>query len=232
MRPLYSGDCILAILRLYNIHDQIPYSIVEFGEIMTDFKGTIVTQPVELFKTWFEKAAEGEELADAVALATADARGRPSVRMVLLKGADERGFTFYTNLESRKAQELAENTHAALCFHWKSQKRQVRVEGSVVPVSVAEADAYFASRAKDSKIGAWASKQSRPMEGRFEFEAAIAKYTAKYAIGEVPRPPFWSGFRIEATRIEFWEDRLFRLHMRHVYEKDENGTWTMGELYP
>ncbi|WP_417623416.1 pyridoxamine 5'-phosphate oxidase [Paremcibacter congregatus] len=199
---------------------------------MTDFKGSIVTQPVDLFKTWFDKAAETEDMPEAVALATADARGRPSARMVLLKGADERGFTFYTNLESRKGQELAENKFAALCFHWKTQKRQIRVEGPVVPVSDAEADAYFASRAKDSKIGAWASKQSRPMTGRFEFEAAIAKYTAKYAIGEVPRPPFWSGFRIEATRIEFWEDRKFRLHMRHVYEKDEAGNWTMGELYP
>lgn len=188
--------------------------------------------PIELFKEWFEKANEAEELAEAVALATADGQGRPSVRMVLLKGVDDKGFTFYTNLESRKGSELAENPFASLCFHWKSQKRQVRVEGRVVPVSDAEADAYFASRARDSQIGAWASKQSRPMVGLFEFEAAIAKYAAKYAFGEVPRPAYWSGFRIETARIEFWEDRKFRLHMRHVYEKNDKGDWVKKELYP
>ncbi|PCI34474.1 MAG: pyridoxamine 5'-phosphate oxidase [Alphaproteobacteria bacterium] len=191
-----------------------------------------MTKPIDLFNTWFEAADASEDLAEAVALATADAKGRPSVRMVLLKGVDERGFTFYTNLESRKGEELAENPFASLCFHWKSQKRQIRIEGPIVPVSDAEADAYFATRAKDSQIGAWASKQSRPMEGLFEFEAAIAKYTAKYAFGQVPRPPFWSGFRIEATRIEFWEDRKFRLHMRHVYEKDDSNAWVKRELYP
>ena len=191
-----------------------------------------MTKPIELFNAWFEAANSSEDIAEAVALATADAKGRPSVRMVLLKAVDERGFTFYTNLESRKGGELAENPFASLCFHWKSQKRQIRVEGPIVPVSDAEADAYFATRAKDSQIGAWASKQSQPMEGLFEFEAAIAKYAAKYAFGKVPRPPFWSGFRIEATRIEFWEDRKFRLHMRHVYEKDDTNTWVKRELYP
>lgn len=191
-----------------------------------------MTDPIDLFKKWFEKAGKGEELADAVALATADERGRPSARMVLLKDVDERGFTFYTNLGSRKSNEIAENSFAALCFHWKSQKRQIRVEGAVVRVSDAEADAYFATRNKDSQIGAWASKQSRPMVGHFEFEAAIAKYTAKYMIGEVPRPPFWSGFRIMPSRIEFWEDRKFRLHMRHIYEKDDKNIWMMREVYP
>ena len=188
--------------------------------------------PIELFKEWFDKAHEAEGLAEAVALGTADGRGRPSVRMVLLKDVDDRGFTFYTNLESRKGGELAENPFASLCFHWKSQKRQVRVEGSVISVSDKEADIYFASRAKDSQIGAWASKQSQPMEGLFEFEAAIAKYAAKYAFGKVPRPPHWSGFRIEPTRIEFWEDRKFRLHMRHIYEKNDNGDWVKKEIYP
>jgi len=191
-----------------------------------------VTAPIELFKAWFQAANDTEQLAEAVALATVDATARPSVRMVLLKEVDERGFTFYTNLESRKGQELAENPQAALCFHWKSQKRQIRVEGSVVPVSAAEADRYFATRARDSQIGAWASKQSRPMAGHFEFEAAIARYAAKYAFGTVPRPPFWSGFRLVPDSIEFWEDRKFRLHMRHIYQKDSMGVWGMKEIYP
>ncbi|MCF8474197.1 MAG: pyridoxamine 5'-phosphate oxidase [Emcibacter sp.] len=191
-----------------------------------------MSEPIELFKDWYDKAQKSEDLGDAVALATADSRGRPSVRMVLLKGADERGFTFYTNLESRKGHELAENPYAALGFHWKSQKRQIRIEGKVIAVSDDEADQYFATRPKDSQIGAWASQQSRPMKSRFEFEKEIAKYTLKYALKEVPRPPYWSGFYIDPSRIEFWEDRQFRLHMRHVYEKDEKGTWVMKELYP
>ncbi|MCK5424171.1 MAG: pyridoxamine 5'-phosphate oxidase [Emcibacter sp.] len=188
--------------------------------------------PIKLFQEWFEAAHEAEDLAEAVALATADAQGRPSVRMVLLKAADERGFTFYTNLESRKGKELAENSYASLCFYWKSQRRQIRIEGPVVAVRDGEADAYFASRAKDSQIGAWASKQSQTMKGLFEFEAAIAKYAAKYVLGDVPRPAHWSGFRIEPTSIEFWEDRKFRLHMRHVYEKNDKNIWVKRELYP
>lgn len=191
-----------------------------------------MTEPIKLFQQWFEAAHKAEDMAEAVALATADHRGHPSVRMVLLKAADSRGFTFYTNLESRKGLELAENPHASLCFHWKSQKRQIRIEGPVVAVRDEEADAYFASRAKDSQIGAWASHQSRPMKGLFEFEASIAKYAAKYAFGKVPRPAHWSGYRIEPTRIEFWEDRKFRLHMRHVYEKDDKDIWVKSELYP
>lgn len=188
--------------------------------------------PIKLFNEWFNAAQKTEDLAEAVALATADARGRPSARMVLLKGVDDSGFTFYTNLESRKGGELVENPFASLCFHWKSQKRQIRIEGPVVPVTDEAADAYFATRAKDSQIGAWASKQSHPMKGLFEFEKAIAKYAAKYALSEVPRPPYWSGFRLEPTRIEFWEDRKFRLHMRHVYDKNDQGVWVKGELYP
>ncbi len=188
--------------------------------------------PIKLFNEWFNAAQKTEDMAEAVAVATADSQGRPSVRMVLLKGVDDCGFTFYTNLESRKGMELAANPFASMCFHWKSQKRQIRIEGPVVPVTDEEADAYFATRPKDSQIGAWASQQSRPMKGLFEFEKAIAKYAAKYALSEVPRPPFWSGFRIEPTRIEFWEDRKFRLHMRHIYEKNDQDVWVKGEFYP
>jgi pyridoxamine 5'-phosphate oxidase len=188
--------------------------------------------PIALFNSWYAEATEREPtLPDAVALATADAAGRPSARMVLLKGADERGFVFYTNTESRKGQELAARSQAALCFHWKSLLRQVRVEGVVSIVSDDEADAYFASRARASQIGAWASKQSRPMEGRFEFEKRIAQFTAKYAIGAVPRPEFWTGYRIEPEAIEFWQDRKFRLHDRIVYHRAADG-WTTERLYP
>lgn len=192
--------------------------------------------PIGLFNSWYADAVQAEaSLPDAVALATADATGRPSVRMVLLKGADARGFVFYTNVESRKGGELDARLQAALCFHWKSLLRQVRVEGSVTRVSDDEADAYFASRARASQIGAWASKQSRPMAGRFEFERRIAQFTAKHAIGAVPRPEFWTGYRIVPDVIEFWQDRRFRLHDRIVYrrQKADNGDgWTTERLYP
>lgn len=195
--------------------------------------------PFDQFAAWMA-AAEASEPNDpnAMALATSTAEGRPSLRMVLLKGVDGaavghagRGFVFYTNLESRKGGELAANPWAALCFHWKSLRVQIRVEGPAVPVSEAEADAYFASRARDSRIGAWASQQSRPLEGRFELETRIAKFAARYGLGEVPRPPHWSGFRVVPERMEFWRDRPFRLHDRLVYHRTDDG-WRTERLYP
>ncbi len=189
--------------------------------------------PTELFRQWLDEAGKSEPNdPNAMALATADARGRPSVRMVLLKGVDERGFVFYTNLNSDKGRQLTENPFAALCFHWKTMRRQVRIEGPVERVSDAEADAYYASRARDSRIGAWASKQSRPLASRFELEKRVARYAAKYALGDVPRPPFWSGFRVLPERIEFWIDRPFRLHERLVFLKNGDRGWTTQNLFP
>lgn len=190
------------------------------------------SDPFEQFRLWFAEAERDEPNdANAMSLATADAQGRPSVRMVLLKGLDARGFVFYTNLNSRKAKQLAANPHAALCLHWKSSRRQVRIEGPVETVTAEEADAYFATRARISQIGAWASKQSQPLVGRFELEARVARFTARFNIGPVPRPEFWSGFRVVPECIEFWEDRPFRLHMRFVYRKQASG-WERLELYP
>jgi pyridoxamine 5'-phosphate oxidase len=170
----------------------------------------------------------------AAAVATADAAGRPSVRMLLLKGVDPRGFTFYTNLESRKALEMAENPHVALCFHWRPLEVQVRVEGPVERVSEEEADEYFASRPRASRIGAWASQQSRPLAGRDELERRIREVEARFAEEAIPRPPFWSGFRVVPRRIEFWSGRVARLHDREVYTADpgaESG-WRFERLYP
>jgi pyridoxamine 5'-phosphate oxidase len=168
-----------------------------------------------------------------MSLATATAAGAPSLRMVLLKGWDERGFVFYTNLDSRKGGELNENSHVALLFHWKSLRRQIRIEGEVSAVSTEEADEYFASRPRGSRIGAWASKQSSPMKGRFEFEAEIAKYTTKFGVGDIPRPDNWSGFRVKPIAFEFWRDRKFRLHERLQYDlMAEENQWKLTELYP
>lgn len=190
--------------------------------------------PFVMFSEWLSEAEKTEPNdPNAVCLATSTPDGFPSARMVLLKGHDARGFVFYTNLESRKGGELAANPRAALCFHWKSLKRQVRVEGAIVAVSEQEADEYYNSRARDSRIGAWASRQSRPLQGRFELEARIAEYVAKFGIGKIPRPPFWSGFRLVPTRVEFWRDRPFRLHDRLIYKRaTEANSWTTERLYP
>ena len=188
--------------------------------------------PIALFASWLAEAEKTEPNdANAVCLATATPDGLPSARMVLLKGVDARGFVFYTNLESRKGGELAANPNAALCFHWKSLHRSVRVEGAVERVSDAEADAYYASRARTSRLGAWASKQSRPLESRFALEKAVAEYGLRYAVGEIPRPAFWSGFRVLPRRIELWRDMPFRLHERRVFHRDGEG-WRLEMLYP
>ena len=193
---------------------------------------TVYADPFDQFRDWFAAAGKTEPSdANAMALATVGADGRPSVRMVLLKGFDAAGFVFYTNLGSRKADQVRACPHAALCLHWKSQKRQVRIEGAVEPVSATEADAYFATRPRISQIGAWASKQSQPLTGRFELEARVARFTARFALGAVPRPPFWSGFRVVPARIEFWQEEMFRLHMRFQYRREPEG-WRREELYP
>ena len=189
-------------------------------------------EPFELFAAWLEDATASEPNdPNAVALATVDPNGLPDVRMVLLKGFDQAGFVFYTNFESAKGRELLANMKAAMCFHWKSLRRQVRVRGTVEQVSDAEADAYYASRPRGSRIGAWASKQSRPLESRFALERAVAEFTARHAIGEIPRPQHWSGFRILPQQIEFWHDRPFRLHDRMQFTRNGGG-WTKTRLYP
>jgi pyridoxamine 5'-phosphate oxidase len=192
------------------------------------------TDPFVLFGEWLEDAKKKEPNdANAMALATADGHGAPDVRMVLLKDVSGDGFVFYSNAQSRKGEQLAENAQAALCFHWKSLRRQVRISGRVEEASAAEADAYFATRAKDSQIGAWASEQSRPMPGRFELEKRIAAFAARYGLGKTPRPPHWKGWRIVPVRIEFWRDRPFRLHDRLEFTRPAGGqAWTTRRLYP
>ncbi|TQV82006.1 pyridoxamine 5'-phosphate oxidase [Denitrobaculum tricleocarpae] len=195
-------------------------------------RDTTPGDPFKLFDTWLEEAGESEiNDPTAMSLATVGPDGMPSSRMVLLKGVDSRGFVFYTNFESRKGEQLQANMKAALLFHWKSLRRCVRIEGEVEIVTCEEADAYFASRPRQSQIGAWASQQSRPLEGRFELEKRVAIYAAKHAVGTVPRPDYWSGFRVLPQRIEFWQDGAFRLHDRLVYNRSGE-SWTTERLYP
>lgn len=196
-----------------------------YGAAMSD-------NPITLFEAWYAEARQTEiNDSNAVALATADAQGRPSVRMVLLKGHGPDGFVIYTNRESRKAGELTANAHAALLFHWKSLRRQVRIEGRVSLVSDAESNAYFATRGRDSQLGAWASEQSRPLDTRDTFERRFAEAQARFEGGDVPRPPHWGGYRIAPDRIELWQDREHRLHERRLFVRDGEG-WTEGLLFP
>jgi len=201
---------------------------------LTDSDFTAAQEPFDLFRQWFADATASEPNdPNAMALATVDPQGMPDVRMVLMKGYDEQGFVFYTNTGSAKGTQLLASRKAAIVFHWKSLHRQVRVRGPIKQVSDAEADAYFQSRPRDSRIGAWASQQSRPLESRFALEKAVAVNAAKYAVGTVPRPPHWTGFRIMPVAIEFWHDRPFRLHDRITFSRAEpNGDWTRHRLYP
>jgi pyridoxamine 5'-phosphate oxidase len=207
---------------------------IEHSTWLTGGDFTQADEPVRLFAAWFAEAKRAEPInPDAMALATVDASGQPNARMVLLKGFDARGFVFYTNVDSAKGHELAAAPKAALTFYWKTLQRQVRARGTVAPVSKEEADAYFATRSRMAQIGAWASKQSSALESRMAFEKAIALSTAKFAIGTVPRPPFWSGYRVMPTEIEFWHERPFRLHDRIMFTRAElNAPWTKTRLYP
>ncbi len=207
---------------------------IEHPAGLTSGDFTAADEPLRLFVAWFAEAKRAEPVnPEAMTLATVDAEGRPNARMVLLKAFDERGFVFYSNAESAKGRELAATPQAALTFYWKALARQVRLRGHVEAVSDAEADAYFATRSRMAQIGAWASKQSAALESRLAFEKAIARFTAKYAIGTVPRPPHWVGYRVVPSEIEFWQERQFRLHDRIVFARDDaNAPWTKMRLYP
>jgi pyridoxamine 5'-phosphate oxidase len=207
---------------------------IEHPTWLTSGDFTQADEPLRLWQAWFEEATQSEPRdPNAMSVATVDADGMPNVRMVLLKGVDAHGFVFYTNTESQKGQELAGNAKAALLFYWKSLNRQVRIRGPVERVTAQEADAYFATRPKGAQIGAWASQQSRPLESRLAFEKAIALHGARYALGTVPRPPHWSGYRIVPLRMEFWHDRPFRLHDRIEFRRAAlSEAWTKVRMYP
>ena len=207
---------------------------IEHPAWLTGGDFTAADEPLRLFAAWFAEAKASEPVnPDAMTLATVDRDGLPNARMVLLKGFDERGFVFYTNRDSIKGHELAEAPKAALTFYWKSLQRQVRLRGGVETVSSAEADTYFASRSRMAQIGAWASKQSAALESRLAFEKAIARFTAKFAIGTVPRPPYWSGYRVAPNEIEFWQERPFRLHDRVSFARASlSAPWVKTRLYP
>jgi pyridoxamine 5'-phosphate oxidase len=209
-------------------------SPIEHPVWLTTGDFTAAEEPFGLFAGWMAEAVEKEPRdPNAMALATTGLDGLPDVRMVLLKGFDAQGFVFYTNLDSQKGRELKTAPKAALLFYWKSLNRQVRVRGLVEPVTDAEADAYFATRPRGAQIGAWASKQSQPLESRLAFEKAIAVYAAKFGVGAVPRPPHWSGFRVVPQAIEFWHDRPFRLHDRIEFRRDKvGGAWSKVRMYP
>ncbi len=211
--------------------DTIP---IEHPTWLTSGDFTTADDPLRLFAAWLQEASASEPRdPTAMTLATVDSDGLPNARMVLLKGVDQRGFVFYTNMDSQKGQELDAHPQGALVFHWKSLNRQVRVRGSVERVTDAEADAYFATRPKQAQIGAWASKQSKPLESRAAFEKAVALYAAKYGLVKVPRPPNWSGYRIVPRSIEFWHERPFRLHDRVEFRRaTPDAPWSKTRLYP
>jgi pyridoxamine 5'-phosphate oxidase len=209
-------------------------SSIEHPSWLTSGDFTAVEEPLRLFAAWFAEASKAEPRdPNAMSLATVDAQGLPNLRMVLMKDFDERGFVFYTNIESQKGRELSENPQASLLFYWKSSNRQVRLRGPVTPVTPAEADAYFATRPRLTQIGAWASKQSAPLESRMAFEKAIALQLAKFPVGAVPRPSHWSGYRLLPLLMEFWQDRPYRLHDRIEFSRSAaDAPWSKTRLYP
>ncbi|MFT5330017.1 MAG: pyridoxamine 5'-phosphate oxidase [Parasphingorhabdus sp.] len=203
-----------------------------FAGAVDNVKDAVMTDPFSLFNQWFAEARASEiNDSNAMTIATADASGQPSARMVLLKGHGPEGFVFYTNKQSRKAGDIAENPKAAILFHWKSLRRQIRIEGSLSPVPDTAADEYFATRSRDSQLGAWASEQSRPLDSRATFEARFEEMSDRFAGGDVPRPPHWSGYCLSPARFEFWQDRAHRLHERRAFVRDGDA-WTEGLLYP